>query len=63
MTHGFTSFEDYATAYVRELDEFAPVRHCWTVKLNQSHHNEVIVDHGAWLTRINLNGVSTRLFQ
>jgi hypothetical protein len=32
-------------------------RHCWSVKLNQSHHNEVLVDHCEWLTRINLGRV------
>jgi hypothetical protein len=63
MTHGFTSFEDYATAYVRELDEFSPVGHCWSVQLDQSHHNEVLVDHGEWLTRINLSGVPTGIFE
>jgi hypothetical protein len=62
MTHGFTSLEDYATAYVQELDEFAPVGHCWAVKLDESHHNEVLVDHGEWLTLINLSGVPTKLF-
>lgn len=56
-THGFAGFEEYATAYVKELSEFAPVRHCWSVELDASHHNEVLIDHGNWLTRVRLSGV------
>lgn len=63
MTQGFDSFETYATAYVGEVDAFAPVRHCWSVDLDESHHNEVLIDHGDWLTLIDLSGVATRLFE
>lgn len=62
MTRGFATFEDYAAAYVREIAEFAPVRHCWSVELEESHHNEVLIDHGEWLTRIDLKGVPRGLF-
>lgn len=58
MTQGFASFEQYATAYIKELGEFAPVHHCWSVELDAPHHgNKVLIDHGQWLTRINLSGV------
>jgi len=62
MTQGFASFEEYATAYVKELGEFAPVQHCWSVELDETDHiNEVLIDQGQWLTRIDLTGVPKRI--
>ena len=57
----FDSPKAYASLLIHELNEFAPVRHCWSVELESPapFFNEVLIDHGDWLTHFKLSGLPT----
>lgn len=57
ITAGFSSYEAYAKQYVHELSEFGTVRCCWSVDLNESHHNQAFIEYDDWFALIRLSGV------
>ncbi len=57
ITEGFSSYEEYARQYVHELSEFGTVRCCWSVDLDESHHNQAFLEYDDWFALIRLSGV------
>jgi hypothetical protein len=57
ITNGFSTYEDYARQYVRELSEFGTVKRCWSVDLDESHHNQALIEYDDWFAQIRLSGV------
>lgn len=57
IAEDFTSYAAYAAKYVEELRDFGSIEHCWSVELDQTHHNEVLIEYSDWLALIQLSGV------
>jgi hypothetical protein len=57
ITEGFSTYESYARQYVLELSEFGAVKDCWSVDLDESHHNQAFIEYDAWFALIRLSGV------
>lgn len=58
-TEGFTSYEEYAEQTLRELAAISPIQRCWIVRAAKAPcSNDLILDHGNWMTRCSLSGVA-----
>lgn len=63
IARDFSTYPAYAKQFVKELTEFGSVNHCWSVELEESGHNEAIVEYSDWLALIRLSGVSRGLLK
>jgi len=54
---GFASAEAYADALVAELAEIGPVRRIWSITSDAPRHHDLLLDHGAWTTLLDVGGV------
>ena len=59
----FSTYAAYAKRFVNELSEFGSINHCWSVELEESYHNEAIVEYSDWLALIRLSGVPRGLLK
>ena len=61
ITDGFSTYAKYADQYVSELSEFGEIKHCWSVDLEESHHNQAFIEYDDWFALIRLSGVPSGL--
>lgn len=54
---GFSSPAAFMDALVAELAEIGPVRRIWSIESNAPRHYDLLLDHGAWTTLLDLSGV------
>lgn len=62
ITEGFSTYVEYANLYTKELSEFGTIKHCWSVELDESHHNQAFIEYDEWFALIRLSGVPSGLF-
>ena len=51
ITEAFSTYAEYARQYVHELSEFGTIKHCWSVDLDESHHNQAYIEYDEWFAQ------------